>query len=181
MKLSDEDDKQFLKDRIASLLPAELRDSAINGTEENFAESLRAYLQNPTPERCEVLTQLYSIDNDIVRPVLLSLLRTIPFRPNYFKPIRHIFKMAEYRHDAEVFGIIVRRFEDEKPMYNSPLYWRANWGVPNIGFINENGQYDYVKLDSIKTKDSKIAYGNKECNYLRRRTWRTLRRLGEQR
>jgi len=162
MKLSDEDDRRYLKDRIASLLPAELRDSAINGTSENFSENLRAYLQNPTPEHCEVLNQLYSIDNEFIRPVLLPLLRTIPFRPNYFKPLRHIFKMAEYRHDAEVFGIIARRLEDEKAMYRYPGFWLSNWGVPNVGFINENGQYEWITLNSIKAKDAKIAYGSKQ-------------------
>lgn len=53
-----------------------------------------------------VLDQIYQIDNELARPALLKILRTVPFQPNYFRAIRRIFKIAEYRRDAEVFAIL---------------------------------------------------------------------------
>lgn len=71
-------------------------------------------LKNATPAQFEILDTIYLIDNKNVRPALLEILRTATLKPNYFKHFRHIFKAAEYRLDAEVFGLIAYRFEKEK-------------------------------------------------------------------
>lgn len=173
MKLADEETKSFLKDRTLSFLQDELRELARNGTAENFNESLHAYLQTSAQQHFPVLEQLYVIDNEIVRPALLHTLRTAPLKPNYFKTIRHMFKAAEYRQDAEVFGIIAKRFETEKNAYTNS-YWDSSY------VQNENGVYEYVSTKAeLKSPTSRIAYGNKTRDYFRNRTWRTLKRIGE--
>lgn len=174
MKLSDEEHRGYLRDRMISQLPPELRDLARNGPVESFAESLHAYLQSPARERYAALEQLYAVDNEYVRPALLKTLRAIPFRPNSFKTVRHIFKIAEYRYDAEVFGVIARRFEDEKAGYQHSPYWDS------IYLQKEDGKYEYVKRkDELKSPTARIAYGNNTRDYFCRRTWRALRALGE--
>jgi len=64
-----------------------------------------------------VLDTLYRIDNEQVRPALLKILREAPLRPPYFQCFRHILKAAEFRRDAEVFGLIGHRIETGKPMF----------------------------------------------------------------
>ena len=66
---------------------------------------------------------IYQIDNQQVRPALIKILRNAPFQPNDFQRLRHIFKMAEYRHDAEVFGILAYRFEKETAGFSSNDYY----------------------------------------------------------
>lgn len=174
LKLADEETKNFLKDRAISFLPEELREVARSGTAESFNETLHAYLQESAPQRFSVLEQLYTIDNEIVRPALLETLRTTPLKPKYFKTIRHIFKAAEYRLDAEVFGIIAKRFEIEKANYTTNSYWDT------VYLKNDKGEYESVSRKAeLKHANSRIAYGDKTRDYFRRRTWRTLRRLGE--
>lgn len=119
-----------------------------------------------------VIETLYLINNEHVRPALLRLLRTAPLRPSYFQRLRHIFKMAEYRRDGEVFGLLAYRFEKEAAMFQAPKYG-------NYIYLQEpNVPYQVLKSD-IKKPDSPVAYGEKTRNYLRKRVWRTLRRLGE--
>src|SRR5262249_3126455 len=65
--------------------------------------------------RARVLEDLYGIDNDQVRTALLEYLRVAPFQANSFRFIRRIFKAAELRRDAEVFGQLAYRFEKTAP------------------------------------------------------------------
>ncbi|MBD0327798.1 MAG: HEAT repeat domain-containing protein, partial [Pyrinomonadaceae bacterium] len=113
-----------------------------------------------------------------IRPALLDVLRTCPFVPNYFKRVRHIFKSAEYRHDAEVYGLIAYRFEKEWAMFRNSYYAlnaEPRWSFLSLGLNNYIEKAD----KEIKKSDSKIAYGSRTRAFFRRRVWRTLRRLGE--
>lgn len=188
MKLSDKEHSNFLKAQTATRLPYELRELALNGTPEKFIKSWHLFLQETTRERCEVLELLYQVDNENVRPALLETISVAPLRPNFFRPLRYIFKAAEYRRDAEVFGILARRFENEKAMYPNS-YWNNLYlkkdadvyeYVNPLNVWGEEHKYEEVNTKKeLKSKTSRIAYGAKERDYLRRRTWRTLRRLGE--
>ncbi|MDY6783334.1 MAG: WGR domain-containing protein [Cyanobacteriota bacterium] len=87
---------------------------------------------------------LYQIDNEQTRPVVLEFIRTASFQDTHkFQRLRHLFKMAEYRNDAEVFSIFACRIEREKA-----------------------ASYRF--------------YSYQTRRYLRRRVWRTLRKLGEE-
>lgn len=176
LKLLSEKDQQDFKNDCLSKLPNELRELAARGKPEVFAQALQAYLSSNDAKRFDVLKLLYVIDSDIVRPALLDVLRTAPLKPNYFKQLRHIFKAAEYRRDGEVFGIIAHRFEKERAMYGQ--WHQSNW----YGEIHQAGSSIYSKRsvsDELRKADSKYAYGANTRTYLRKRVWRTLRRLGE--
>ncbi|MGB3512425.1 MAG: WGR domain-containing protein [Microcoleaceae cyanobacterium] len=140
LKLSDSQTRAELQTEMIEFLSPELRNLASHGSAEKFEQkfSTRLAQGNSFPD----IERLYQIDNEYVRPTLLNFLRTAPFEENFFKPIRHIFKMAEYRRDAEVFGIITHRFD-------------------------------------IETATGKTVYTETTRNYLRKRVWRTLEKLGE--
>jgi predicted DNA-binding WGR domain protein len=175
LKLMNESQRAQFQSETIARLPITLREPALNGNAERFALELNNYLTGGSHKRYEALDTIYLIDNEHVRPALLELLRTAPLRPNYFQRIRHIFKAAEYRRDAEVFGLIAYRFEKERAMYRA-WYDSHYWSSQNAEM---HGTTIYGKKDEIKKPDAKFAYGDQTRLYLRRRVWRTLRRLGE--
>lgn len=118
-----------------------------------FTAALQAFVEPARRSRgsmdLSILHSLYLIDSDTTRHALVALLQEAPLKAGWFRPIRYIFKAAEYRGDAEIFGLIARRFEDSLAAGDAagPLTRRA-W--------------------SIGTRI-----------YLRRRVWRHLSRLGQ--
>ncbi len=189
LKLSDEEMQVRLRSEKLEQLPSQLQDSARNGSSADLTDALRTYLGSNDYRRFAVLDTLYQIDNEHVRPGLLDVISTAPLNPNYFKQIRHIFKIAEYRLDAEVFSILTDRFEQESAMYR-----HSGWGgihLPDGEYLNkyeypynpETDRYEWVKSNKITEElqrpNARIAYSTKTREYLIRRVWRTLKQLGE--
>lgn len=145
-----------LIDRLIVGLPAALHESARNGPADAFQRAMREHLDSADQQTASVLETIYSIDNQHVRPALLDAVRTLPLEPPLFQRIRHIFKSAEMRRDAEVFGQIARRFE------TVPSTFRTDW-----------------RYKPTSAADAQKAFSSQTRTYLRRRVWRTLKRLGE--
>ena len=174
-KLADEPERAKMREQKLEQLPSELRQFARTASSVDFAWQLHEYLGGGY-RHFDVLDLLYQIDSDRIRPVLLDFLAKADLVPNCFKPIRHIFKMAEYRRDAEVFAIIAYRFETN----------RCNFDNPRIGWVWDSRRRKYYRskkrryADELKKPDTNKAYSNQTREYLRRRIWRTLRHLGEE-
>ncbi|MGL5058374.1 MAG: WGR domain-containing protein, partial [Microcoleus sp.] len=189
LKLGNEEERSRLQSEIIELLPAQLRELLANGNAEAFSAALQTYLDSKDSSRFAILDRLYQIDSECARSGLLDILKTASFKPNYFKPIRHIFKMAEYRRDAEVFAIIARRFECEKAMYRSNSYGVY---IPGGGYLKKiewkqnkkTKQYESVKTrefsNEMQSPNARIAYGTNTREYFLLRVWRTLKQLGEE-
>jgi predicted DNA-binding WGR domain protein len=164
---------QFIEQIIDQLRP-DLKEAARNESPEAFGLLLKTYLES---ESDDVLTRLYYADNPQVRPGLLEILKTIPFQFGAFLQIRRIFKMAEYRIDAEIFGLLAYRFEKERANYCSPS------GQYGYAYVEGEGDYNYLRTPEFKKylqeRNTKLAYSTKTRDYLRKRVWRTLRRLGQ--
>jgi predicted DNA-binding WGR domain protein len=111
----------------------------------------------------------------------------------FFKYMRHILKTAEYRCDAEVLGILTYRLDLESPFYPSDigyLYFdQERPGRPQDFTVNrwqrdsQTNKHKRVATNEFKQEissiDSRLAYGSKTRDYLRRRVWRSLKVLGE--
>ena len=166
LKLADAETKAALQSEMIENLPPELTSAQ---SADEFSHALSSYLNHGDYTRFAVLDTIYQIDSEHVRPALIDILKTAPLRPNYFQRFRHIFKMAEYRHDAEVFAILAYRFEKESPMFR--YGWDGFWDVPNNRWRNYR--------EELASYESKVAYSNKTRAYLLRRVWRTLKTLGE--
>jgi predicted DNA-binding WGR domain protein len=145
----------YLDARIREL-PPQLQ-VARDGPAAVFAARLDDHLLGALPEAYGVLETLYRIDDENVRPKLLALLATAPLAPPWFQRLRHIYKAAEARNDGRVFGLLARRFEKES--HNFTFVYGRN-------------------AERLKGPGATLAFGRKTRLYLRRRTWRTLRRLG---
>ncbi|MBW4598781.1 MAG: HEAT repeat domain-containing protein [Calothrix sp. FI2-JRJ7] len=122
-----------------------------------------------------VLDQIYQIDNELARPALLNILRTVPFQPNYFRAIRRIFKIAEYRRDAKVFAILAYRFEQELGNFDNNLL-AYSWNEEDGKYLTSKRR---VYSDEQEQDEPSFVYSYQTQQYLRRRVWRTLRKLGE--
>ncbi len=136
---------EFKADHVEQL-PAALQQAARSGKPDVFAAALEAF---PLQQHAQVLHRLYLIDGAATRPAFLAALGKAPLRAPVFQQVRYVFKAAELRRDARVFGILGHRFE------TTPANYRRRY------------------------RSRQEPYGSATRNYLRRRIWRVLRRLGE--
>lgn len=170
-KIGNETTKNLWREKAVNKLPEELRQAWQTQSKEILVDKLNEILGTPRRNAFDELTALYEINDEVSRSALLETLPTVPLKAKYFRPLRHIFKIAEYRRDGQIFGIIAKRFETEKGTYN--YYWNFDWR-------QVDGKWQQIeKGDGLKTETSNYAFSNSTKAYLQRRTWRTLRRLGE--
>lgn len=189
LKLSNQNAKAALRSECINRLPSSLSKLAQNGSPEAFAAALKTYLDSSDYKRFAVLDTIYQIDNEYVRPALLDILCEARLKPNYFKQIRHIFKIAEYRHDAEIFSILAYTFEKESGNHDSNAYYVR---LPNGEYLRtQNNRYNYTTRQwetlgisefeaEMQRPDARLAYSKQTREYLRQRVWRTLKQLGEE-
>lgn len=189
LKLSNQNAKAALRSECLNRLPSSLSKLAHDGSAEAFTAALKTYLDSSDYQRFAVLDTLYQIDNEYVRPALLDILCEVRLKPNYFQRFRHIFKIAEYRHDAEIFGILAYTFEKESGNHDSDAYYVR---LPGGGYLRtQNNRYNYTTRQwetlgisefeaEMQRPDARLAYSKQTREYLRRRVWRTLKQLGEE-
>jgi len=115
------------------------------------------------------LEQLHQIalSQPIARRVLRTHLKRMRLRAGTFRAVRHIYKAAEMAGDAELWGLIQQRFDTD--IHTSSSQW-----------IYVRRAYTKYAEEAARP-DSKMAYGLRTRDYLRRRGWRTLRRLAQDR
>jgi hypothetical protein len=164
--LVEDSERERLTEQLAARLPSSLASLCRTGPAAAFETALDNHLGQEHGSPTEVLDALYLIDNLHVRPVLLQVLRRVPVQSAYFQSLRHIFKVAEMRRDAEVFGIIAHCFET----------------APRGG-TNFQAHVDVMERwrEQVRTTSTGIVpFNEKTRRYLRFRTWRTLRRFALQ-
>ena len=137
-----------LEDTLRRGLPASLAE--VTTDVEALRRAVAAHLEQGTDTRHDVLFTLYLLGTPAARTVVLEQLATLPLVRPGFRTLRHVFKAAELREDGEAYGVLVRRFE-----------------VARAGPGNRWGP-----------QRQDVAFGPGTRRYLRRRSWRTLRRLG---
>ncbi|MFZ6873303.1 hypothetical protein ACO0LF_14710 [Undibacterium sp. Di27W] len=105
----------------------------------------------------------------LARPLLLQQLNSLTVNVQVFRAFRHLYKTAEFCDDAELFGILHQRFEKAWPLF----------------LLTSHTSYVYLErryvsyADEVKKPNTRVAYSSLTRDYLRRRSWRILRRLGE--
>lgn len=123
-----------------------------------------------------ILFQLSLIENQsislAIRDVIKQAIAKLTLKPPYFKTIRHLLKTAEFRLDGEIYGLIAQKIDSSKSNY-----FIDGWSEYTVV---TSPRYEWVKInDEQKKADSRLAFSNKTRQYLKRRTWRTLRRMGQ--
>jgi hypothetical protein len=119
----------------------------------------------PLSDWLEQLDQV-ALSQPIARRVLLAQLHKLPVQAGVFRAMRHLYKAAECRDDGELFGLLHHRFETTPASV-----------AGGSGWVQVKRRYVRFAEEAAKP-DSAVAYSTLTRDYLRRRSWRTLRRLG---
>lgn len=149
-------------------LPPPLRQALVEGAPQAIKAAALAAFEAPSKDSHTLLRRLYLIDGP-ARPAVLELAATLPLKPNTFKGLRGLLKSAELREDAQLWGILNHRFEVTRAYFQRPY-----WG--KIAYIGGHR----VEVGAAQGQpNAKAAYSSATRQYLRRRAWRTLERIGE--
>ena len=168
LRANDPASVAHLEDRLPSRIAAALRGGELGG----LRAAVEAELESATPP-FDFLHQLYLLSDayPLAREVVFEIAQTAPMKPPFFKHLRHLFKVAEFRLDADFFGMLSRRFESSRAFYNSSYYGGRVW-VPDLRKSLDPA------TESAKA-DSHLAYSTRTRRYLRRRVVQTMSRAGE--
>ncbi|MGK9173289.1 WGR domain-containing protein [Yokenella regensburgei] len=169
LRLGDDDDSALQREQLLAALPQELVNALAANDPELLDACLRHTVTEHNPDASALLKTLYlaALESVPLHQSLLRLLTTLPLRPGLFKGVRYLFKMAEFRLDAPMFALLAWRFDTTREYYAAE--WDGVW-VNGVGYLKPSQE--------LLRDDSRLAYSRKTRNYLRRRSWRALRRLG---
>lgn len=106
------------------------------------------------------------------RSMVMASLAGLPLQPPLFRAVRRILQVAEATDDGPVLAILLKRFDDEKSAVNLAFTDQAGRRQAYVG-----GAMVRVAEEGAKA-NARLAYTPATRAYLRRRGWRTLRRLG---
>lgn len=108
------------------------------------------------------------VDDDtpgLARAALRLIAPQLPLSAGWFRAWRRLYKGAEFIADYRLLGLLHQRVETGRAA------WRSGTRFTQIG-----GRRIEVAKE-IRSDDSRLAYSQRTRDYLRRRTWRNLRRL----
>jgi predicted DNA-binding WGR domain protein len=161
LRLGNDAARKAVADAAIEQMPISLRDAVKSGDADKVSLALKELVFSLKTDHNGYLFLLYQVAavQEFVRAPLMKVLSKVKLRPPFFRPIRHIYKAAEFREDNEISGILYVRIEKERAFFKMPKWWRSAW----IG-----GQYVEIDKEIIKD-DSKLAFSNLTRNYLLRR------------
>lgn len=152
-----------------SALPAALQAAVNTRNEVAIASELETMAGGKSSALNGALVSLYrvALTEPSVQQALLRFCGVCALAPGAFRGLRHVFKTAEMRVDYDMFARLAHRFETTDQYFNNT--WDHAY-VPGVGPM--------VASRELTKDQSRLAYSNRTRAYLRRRAWRTLRRLG---
>ncbi len=170
-----------LRPELIAQLPTKIRGLVQkNESTDLVYQAVTDHLANVDLQQISFIGLLYHINPDLGRSIILRLLEDATFAPNCFKHIRHTFKLAEYFCDADLLSSFTYWFDQKRAAYGGG--WRWIWldkkrkGREDSVLLGGDSEQGKLELSSA---DSRLAYGQATRDYLRRRTWRSLAKLGE--
>jgi hypothetical protein len=169
------------------------KETHLNRFINQLPEAFKAIIENENQQELDTLLQeriaqqqtnynwledLYvlSTQKRWMRNAVKKILQQVPLRPNYFKHVRAIFKLAELLDDFEILGLLACRFERETEMFSHHLSLAQ--GSNEEIFVPEIE--GWVKLTAeLKKKTSRLAYSQKTRWHFHGRTLRRLQLMGK--
>jgi hypothetical protein len=96
---------------------------------------------------------------------LMEIAPTLQLAAGSFRAWRRLYKGAEFAGEYALLGVLHQRLETQRAAYRAGGRW-----------AQVNGRYVEIEKEIVRP-DSRLAYSQRTRDYLRRRTWRNLRRL----
>ena len=122
LALSSEPEQTAFIDQVIAELPSVVRESLESP---DFIEVTKDLIENgDSPLSLSADLYLISRRHPHVREALYSLSKTISPSKNGMLLIRQLFKAAEFRRDAEVYGALVQRFETSPSNGSTHFSWK---------------------------------------------------------
>ncbi len=114
-------ERAVLQENLLQKLPPSFQHHVRQQQGENLLLTLKDYVENRPKSHFSFVETLYALSTELafLRPSVLWFAQHAPFRPGFFKVLRHLYKVAEMRLDGEVFGVLTQRFAAELPMFMS--------------------------------------------------------------
>jgi hypothetical protein len=152
-RLLTDKEREGLVKRERERLPPKVAQLAEGGPARALEKALWELFETDKLSATDAYWVAYFVGNEHTMPAVLRFCREAPLERPYFRVLRALFKSAELRRDGEVYGILAHRFE----------------GTP--AKHDQRGQQSPTQAR---------PFSQRTRNYYRWRTWRTLRRLGDQ-
>jgi predicted DNA-binding WGR domain protein len=130
--------------------------------------TLQDYVENRQKSNFSFVEVLYALSKDApsARQAIIWFVENAPFQAGYFKVLRHLYKMSEMLFDAEIFGILTKRFCDEPRQFVASSH---------DVYMELEGKWQSVNTkQELAKEDSRLAYSNKTRNWFIQRTFQTL-------
>ncbi|MEJ2610543.1 MAG: hypothetical protein P8179_10750, partial [Candidatus Thiodiazotropha sp.] len=165
-------DRDAMLEQIREGLPDDLKQAVTHQQTADIIAVITPLLQRPSPRTSDILIDLYALalQYDSVHRAILQLLPTLKPVPNIFKAIRRLFKASEFRQDAPIYAGITHLVDMSFSYYRA--YGDSAYDPISRRFLSISKEH--------KKKTPAFAYSSRTRDYLRRRSWRTLRRLADQ-
>lgn len=160
--------QRFVDERLRELPESIRRDFDQMDADELCLRLNQRWQRGDTMEFLSVL-YLGAWEHPQVQPAIIRFCRAVDIKPGSLRPLRHLYKLAEMRADAELYATLIYRFETTKEFFHDGGY----------GY-----HYDYQAGKSYRTpgemqkENAKLAYSNRTRGRFRRHALATLRNLG---
>ncbi|WBM75370.1 WGR domain-containing protein [Saprospira grandis] len=169
-ELADAAGQQALLEEELPKLP-ELWQKALDRKDNDaLAYQLRKAKGDKSMEQAFAMLYLLSPAMPYCRKTLVEVICEMEFRPNSFRLLSRLFKMATFRKDAQFWGALAYRFEKASPQYRMP---------------RRNNQYVWVSYNRMRPKDeltkenSRLAFSNLTKDYFSDYMRKELDQLGQ--
>jgi predicted DNA-binding WGR domain protein len=156
LKFSEGKEKEDLIQLVIQTLPLPFQKNIVEQNYKQVEKQLREFLFELKTSSNDYLVGLYQIARQYpeLYAVFKGILQEIPFKINYFKYVRHIFKAAEMLEDYTTYGVIAKNIEKNLAGY---------------------GAHSWMNAEHKKNQ----VFSNKTKEYFTNRTLRFLRNYGE--
>lgn len=156
LKYSEGKDKEALLASIVESLPEPFRNNLSNKEYKKVERQIRELLFEFKSASNEFLTGMYQLSRESqeLHERFLKIVDELPLSFNYFKHLRHIFKVAEMLEDYRIYGVIAKNIEKQNPEYKT-----SRW-------MNQE-------------QKKQMAFSDKTKGYLTKRVVRFLKKYGD--
>lgn len=159
-------------------LPSEIRYAIDKGD----YESLKKHYSEKfvKKEKADELTYLYLLSK--AYPSLVQIIEEvigqIPFESPYFRNIRAIYKLARFRDDAQILGMLSFLFEKKTPMFSRTASLdKESWNQTQ--YFYQFGNSINVRKE-LSNSESRLAFSNFTKLYFQKNGFYYLKELGKQ-
>ncbi|MCS4304838.1 WGR domain-containing protein [Chryseobacterium sp. BIGb0232] len=159
-------------------LPSEIRYAIDKGDYESLKKHYTEKFSKK--EKTDELVSLYLLSK--AYPSLVEIIENvmwqIPFEVPYFRNIRAIYKLARFRDDAQILGMLSFLFEKKTPTFNRTASLdKESWNQTQ--YFYQFGDYINVRKE-LSHNESRLAFSNFTKLYFQKNGFFYLKELGKQ-